>query len=113
MAGLGRSQEDLRFSGPLGLVHRTQQHPVPSVFCFCFFLSEAKEASAAISREGQWIFFWRGAGGLLLCGHFSSCSEQELLCSCCVRASHCGGSSCPGAWARGHVGFVICCAQTQ
>ena len=36
---------------------------------FCFFLSEAKEACAAISREGQWIFFF--GGGLLLCGRLS------------------------------------------
>ena len=66
MAGLGRSQGDLRFPGPLGLAHRTQQHPVPSFF---FFLSEAKEASAAISREGQWIFFFflRGQGGGYCC----------------------------------------------
>ena len=37
---------------------------------------------------------------------FSSC-EWGLLCSCSVRASHCGGSSC-GLWALGHSGFSSC-----
>ena len=44
----------------------------------------------------------------MLCGLFSSCGEQGLLSSCGVRASHCGGFSCCGTWARasvvGHVG---------
>ena len=39
---------------------------------------------------------------------FSSSGEQGLLSSCGVRASHCGGFSCCGAWAcssvAGHVG---------
>ena len=33
-------------------------------------------------------------GSLLLGGLFSNCSEQGLLSSCDMRASHCGGFSC-------------------
>ena len=43
--------------------------------------------------------------GLSCAGFFSSCSEQGLLSSCSVMASHCGGFSCCRAWALGHVGF--------
>ena len=40
--------------------------------------------------------------GLSCCeGLFSSCEEQGLLSSRHVQASHCGGFSCCGAWARG------------
>ena len=65
---------------------------------FCFFLSEAKEACAAISREGQWIFFvfWVTAVWAFL--------QSRSFSSCCVRASRCGGSSC-GARALGCVGL--------
>ena len=38
---------------------------------------------------------------------FSSCSKQGLLSSCGARASHCGGFSCCGAQALGHVGSVV------
>ena len=33
--------------------------------------------------------------------------------SCRVQASHCGGSSCCQAWARGHAGFSSCVAQAK
>ena len=111
MAGLGRSQGDLRFPGPLGLAHRTQQHPVPSFF----FFSCQKPKRLLLPFQGKdsgffffFFFFFFGGGGwrLLLCGHLSSCPEQEPLCSCCVQASHCGGFSC-GAWARGHWASVV------
>ena len=60
MACLGRSQEDLRFSGPLGLVHRTQQHPVPSVFCFCFFCQSQR--GFCCHFKGRTVDFFSGVG---------------------------------------------------
>ena len=47
------------------------------------------------------------AGFWLLCRLFSSCGEQELLCSWSVWASHCGSFSCckTQAW---WVGFSSC-----
>ena len=38
---------------------------------------------------------------------FSSCGEQGLLSSCRAGTSHCGGFSCWGAQAPGHVGTVV------
>ena len=38
---------------------------------------------------------------------FSSCGEQRLLSSCGVRASHCSGFSCCGAWVLGPTGSVV------
>ena len=37
---------------------------------------------------------------------FSSC-EWGLPCSCRTRASHCGGSSCCGAWAPGLLALLV------
>ena len=48
------------------------------------------------------------AGSSLLLGLFPSCGEQELLSSCDVPASYCGGFSCCGAWALGCLGFSSC-----
>ena len=44
---------------------------------------------------------------------FSSCGKQGLLSSCNALASHCGGSSCGGAQALGHMGFRSCDARAQ
>ena len=41
-------------------------------------------------------------------GLVSSCGEQGLLSSCGMWVSHCGGSSCCGAWGLGHLGFSRC-----
>ena len=76
MACLGRSQEDLRFSGPLGLVHRTQQHPVPSVFCFCFFCQSQR--GFCCHFKGRTVDFFSGVGyccvGVSLVVQSRSCS---------------------------------------
>ena len=47
------------------------------------------------------------AGSSLLRGLFSSCGKRELLSSCSVQASHCGGFSCCRAQALGGVGSVV------
>ena len=47
------------------------------------------------------------AGSSLLRGLFSSCSEQGLLSSCGVRASHFGGFSCCRAQALGTWASVV------
>ena len=44
----------------------------------------------------------------MLCRLSSSCGESGLLC---CSASHCGGFSCWGARASGHVGSSSCCMQ--
>ena len=46
-------------------------------------------------------------------GFFSGCRERELLSSCGVRASHCGGLSCSRAQAPGPEGFSSCSTQAQ
>ena len=53
------------------------------------------------------IYIWL-AGSSLLCRLFSSCSEQGLLSSWGVWASHCGSFSCCRIWALGHTGFSSC-----
>ena len=50
------------------------------------------------------FLFFGCAGSSLLHGLFSSHGEWGLLSSCITRASHCGGLSCCGAQALGHVG---------
>ena len=45
--------------------------------------------------------------GLCCMWAFSSCGEQGLLLTCSAQASLCGGFSCCGAWALGHVGSVV------
>ena len=57
------------------------------------------------------LFIFACAGSSLLCGLSSSCGEQGLLSSCHTWASHCGGSSCCGARALGHMGFGSCGPQ--
>lgn len=62
MVGLGRSQGDLRFPGPLSLAHRTQQHPVPSGF---FFFSCQKPKRLLLPFQGKdsgFFFFFCGGG---------------------------------------------------
>ena len=54
----------------------------------------------------RWVF--AAAWGL-----FSSWGERGLLSDCGPRASHCGVSSCFGAWALGCVGFGSCSSQAQ
>ena len=51
------------------------------------------------------LFIYGCAGSLLLGSLSSSCPKRELLSSCDVRASHCGGFSYCGARALGHAGF--------
>ena len=41
------------------------------------------------------------------CVGFFSCDEQELLCSCSVRVSHCFGFSYCGAWGSRGLGSVV------
>ena len=53
----------------------------------------------------NYVFISGCAGSSLLCGLFSSCREQELLCSCGAQTSHCGGFSCCRAQALRHMGF--------
>ena len=43
----------------------------------------------------------------------SSCGESGLTSGCGTWASHCGGLSCCGAWALGHVGIGNYCRGTQ
>ena len=57
-----------------------------------------------------YFFYFCCAVSLLLCGLFSSCSEQGLLSHCDVWASHCSGNSC-GASALVYVGFSSCGSQ--
>ena len=57
-----------------------------------------------------YLFIYSFLAVLGLCCYtwaFSSCSKQGLLSSCGARASHCGGFSCCGAQALGHVGSVV------
>ena len=44
---------------------------------------------------------------------FFSCEDWALLSSCGVQPSHCGGFSCPGAWAPGHTGVSGCRTWAQ
>ena len=55
-----------------------------------------------------YLFILGCSGSSLLQGLFSSCGEQGLLSSCCMRASHCDGFSCCGARALGCKGFSRC-----
>ena len=48
------------------------------------------------------------AGSLLLHRLFSNFSKEGFLSACGVQASHCGGFSCWGAQALGHLGFSSC-----
>ena len=50
-------------------------------------------------------------GSSLQHGLFSICSEQGLLFSCSVRASHCSGFSGCRVQALGHTGFSSCSSQ--
>ena len=43
----------------------------------------------------------------------SSCGEQELLSSCGVWASHCGGFSCFRAWVLGCMVLSSCATFAQ
>ena len=53
-------------------------------------------------KEDICLFYFLAALGLhCYTWAFSSCSEQGLLSSCGMRASHCGGFSCYGAQALG------------
>ena len=55
------------------------------------------------------MYLLLGTLGLCCCaGAFSSCSKWGLLSSCNAKASHCGGFSCCGAQALGHVDFSSC-----
>ena len=60
-----------------------------------------------------YLFIFGCVSSSLLCGLFSSCSKQGLLCSCGTQASHCGGFSCFGAWALGHSDFRSCDTWAQ
>ena len=44
-----------------------------------------------------YLFIFGCPVSLLLLKLFSSCGEQELLSTCGMQASHCGGYSCCGA----------------
>ena len=57
------------------------------------------------------VFIFGCAGSPLLCWLFSSCSEQELVSSCSVWASHCCGFSCSGAWLLGVQASVVATHQ--
>ena len=50
-------------------------------------------------------YFWLH-GSQLLCIGFLQLGERGLLSCCSEWASHCGGSSCHGAQAVGHLGFT-------
>ena len=60
-----------------------------------------------------YLFIYGCARSSLLCGLFSSCSEQGQLCSCNAWASYCIGFSCCGAQGMfrlqqlGHLGSVV------
>ena len=69
--------------------------------------------SISLFLQNFHLFIFGCAASSLLCGLFSSCSEQELLSSCSVWASHCGVFSCCRAWALGGVGFSSCSTWTQ
>ena len=79
----------------------------------CFFLPLICLKSISLFLQNFYLFIFGCAGSSLLCGLFSSCSEQELLSSCSVWASHCGVFSCCRAWALGGVGFSSCSTWTQ
>ena len=61
------------------------------------------------------IFFFGCSGSSMLCGLFSSYSEQGLLSSCSVLASHCGGFAYYTAWALrcARAGFGSCGTWVQ
>ena len=55
----------------------------------------------------KFIYLFLAALGLCYCVRaFSSCVEWLPLC-CGVRASHCGGFSCCGAWTLGVQASVV------
>jgi len=63
----------------------------------------------ALEIQSYLFFYFLAALGLHCSTRaFSSCSEQGLLSSCGVRASHCGGFSCCRAQALGHICFSSC-----
>ena len=57
------------------------------------------------------LFIFGYTGSSLLCGLFSSCSEQGLLSSCNVSAFHFDGLCCCGAQPLGCTGFSSCSSQ--
>ena len=58
-----------------------------------------------------YLFIFGCAGSSLLHGLLSNCGERELLSSCGVQASHCGGFFYWGAWALGCTDFSSCGPQ--
>ena len=59
-------------------------------------------------KKKFFLFIYGCAGFFLLPWLFSSCIEWELLSSCSVQASHCGGFSCFRAQVLGPMGFSSC-----
>ena len=74
--------------------------------CELFYLGQNESCSSAVNMY-MILFSFGCAGFLLLCGLFSSFSDQGLLSSCGVRASLCGGFYC-GTRALGLSDFSSC-----
>ena len=80
------------------------------------FLAQSHVRSICMTHQFNFfqniiLFIFGCAGSWLLHGLFSSCSEQGLLSSCSVRASHCSDFSRCRAQALGHPGFSSCSSQ--
>ena len=54
-----------------------------------------------------YVFIFGCVGSLLLCTCFLQLWQAGVDLCCCVRASHCGGFSCCGAWALGMRASVV------
>ena len=66
-----------------------------------------------IKKSFIYSFIFGSAGSLLLPGLFSSCSDQSVLSSRNVQASHCRDFSCCRTLALGHSGFSSVALQLQ
>ena len=104
---LWRGRLSFRPKSSAGLSVYIQGHIRFSTTAIHFYLHLTDE-DLSFLKILLFIFIFGCAGSLLLHGLFSSCSEQGLLLSCHVQASHWGSFSCCGAWALGCVGFSSC-----
>ena len=89
----------LRFAGAA-----MKRYPMPKV---------REIFNLSIFQKIIYLFAFGCVGSSLLCGLFSSCSDQGLLSSCCVWTSHCSDFSCFGTQALGQAGFSSCGSRAR
>ena len=104
------------------LSHWTVDHRLPETTCSLAqaslgtwslpslpFVSVRSQANHVLLRLILFFFFFLNCSGSSLLPRLSPAAESRQLAFCCqVQASHCGGFSCCGPQALGHVDFSSC-----